>query len=151
MGAPAVVVEHVTAHVQSGVTLTCPLAFAHATLTVTDPLAGTVYVMSIGSPPGVDTTRVAPSQIPPLMPHDELVPAVATASMMYSAVDGPVESSNASLAKQGTFELQSKVFIGIVLWSWNLTESDGDSTTATVMIVSPFVMARLHGNISGSP
>ena len=42
VGALAVVVEHVTAHVQSDVTLTGPEIFAHATLTVTDPLAGTV-------------------------------------------------------------------------------------------------------------
>ena len=49
MGALAVVVEKVTAHAQSVVTLTCPLAFAHATLTVTDPLAGTVYVVDIGA------------------------------------------------------------------------------------------------------
>jgi hypothetical protein len=75
------VVEHVTAHVQCGVTLTCPLAFAHATLTVTDPLAGTVYVVDIGS--AGESTR-APTHFPPLrMPHDELVPAVATASMTY--------------------------------------------------------------------
>ncbi len=85
MGALAVVVEHVTAHVQSDVTLTGPEIFAHATLTVTDPLAGTVYVVksrSIGSA-GELTARVAPSHFPPLMPHDELVPAVATASMTY--------------------------------------------------------------------
>ena len=74
------VVEHVTAYVQFVVTLTCPLAFAHATLTVTDPLAGTVYVVDIGS--AGESTR-ALSHFPPLRPHDELVPAVATASMTY--------------------------------------------------------------------
>jgi hypothetical protein len=78
------------------------------------------------------------------MPHDELVPAVATASMTYSAVDGPVDISNASFAPQVTFEPQSKVFIGIVLWSWNLTESDVDSTTPRVMILLPLVMALWH-------
>ena len=70
-------------HVQSGVTLTCPpsASLDHATLTVTDPLAGTVYVVDIGSP-DENKTR-APSHFPPLMTHDELVPAVATVSMTY--------------------------------------------------------------------